>query len=259
MLIALTFAPCVASAQFVPIDPQERLIEIDESQFRQMIFPNSPSQESFEKSMESRLKLQLEAILQAGALTPAQRSKLELAGRGDIHSFIRTVDSMQDEYLGKRLSNQEYMEFHQKTQPLRGEAVALLSTRESLLQKVIPSTLSSEHLAAYTQQQRDRMRRRYRAAVKSTLVLLNTQLPLTADQRTKFEDLILEKTTPSMDWNDEPLQNYFVLYHIAKIPEADLRPIFDEQELKVIQRLQQRGRGYAAALKRQGLLPDSEE
>ena len=52
-------------------------------------------------------------------LTSAQREKLQLAGRGDIHHFFASVEEKRKEFEEVRKDQARFARFYQELQPLR--------------------------------------------------------------------------------------------------------------------------------------------
>ncbi len=55
---------------------------------------------------------------------------------------------------------------------------------------------------------------------------------MTDAQRKKFVELTVTKTEPPLAFGQNDF--YLILWRMSQIPEADLRPLFDDEEWKVL-------------------------
>lgn len=239
-----------AHAQFAV--ENENLIEVDRNFLFQQIFQQASSEQAGRDQAATSLAASLYFVERVGDLTPAQRSKLELAGHGDIHRFF---DDVQSADPGKtKFTQQEWQELHLSLQPLQVRFAAGLHGPGSLFRKTIPTVLTSAQLEIYDRMQQQQVLRHYRAAVQGTIAMIDAQLPLTQDQRSKLEELILTKTRAPEYLTNDYMQTYLVIYAISTIPEADLKPLFEPNEWVAIQSLRQQGRSIKLMLQQRGFL-----
>ncbi len=83
--------------------------------------------------------------------------------------------------------------------------------------------------------------------------MLARSLGLTDDQRRRFETLLLEETRPPKEFGVADYQ--IVMYQAAKIPEAKLKPIFDDLQWRTLRRELAVAGNQEPWLKKQGLVP----
>ena len=223
--------------------------QINEATIIQNVFGNQSSVESARKKAENILKLHVSFIELSGTLPEEQRTKLELAGRGDIERFFTEFELMMAKCPTGNLTQEQWNEVWQKIQPFGTRFTAGLHGRGSLFRKTIPSTLSSEQAQKYEQLVKERHRRHYGALVDATLTMIDHQVPLTVEQRNRITDLVMAKTEPPTGYGQSYYQLYVVLERMGHIPEAELKPIFLDNEWKVMQGILQQGRAMEHMIK----------
>ncbi len=83
--------------------------------------------------------------------------------------------------------------------------------------------------------------------------LLNNEVGFTDDQRRQLVQLLHDETTPprSLGQNDY----YVVLYQLSRIPEARIKPVFEDVQWRYLKRSLDQGRGMEMFLKQQGFEP----
>lgn len=228
---------------------QERRFQINEQTLASWVFNDSraPNDQGWlERSLETRIDF-LETI---GTLRDEQRRKLELAGRGDIHRFWTRYELLRRECPTGMITQDEYMQFRQKALPLQLRYRDGLFGATSLFRKTIRSVLDADQLAEFETLERERDRKHYQALVKATVATLDQKLALTEDQRTRLTKLVLEKTEPPTTYGQGAYQLYIVLWQMSQIPESDLKPLFLDDEWRVVQALFQQARVTAGDQRR---------
>jgi hypothetical protein len=244
-LCTLLFALSTAQAQVAVaaelVDGEARF-QMNEQQLVQWVFGNMRGKD-YRAQTEQALRVQVEFIATIGTLSPPQRDKLELAGRGDIHRFFDRFETLQRDCPTGMIRQQEWQDIWQKVQPLQMRYQAGLHGRGSLLRKTVRSALDDEQFAAYQAMEAERHRRHYHSLLKATVAMIEQKIPLTIEQRTRLIDLVMEKTEPLGHYGQSYYQYHAILLQMSKIPEQDLKPIFLANEWKVMQGLLQQGRG----------------
>ncbi|HUG18974.1 MAG TPA: hypothetical protein VMM56_08340 [Planctomycetaceae bacterium] len=251
--VALLFLTLHLGAVQVLAQPV-REIQINEQTIMSWIFNNRQSTDRVREELEEIIQTRIDLIVAACDLTPEQRAKLELAGAGDIHRFFNEYESLRRTIRIGNVSMEEYQEINQKVQPVRQKYSAGLHSRESLFAKAVPYVLDATQQSQYAEFERGRRKRQYESMVRGTVALIENEVPLTRDQREKFLKLILAEEAPLRVDVVSYYHVYMVLYRISKIPEEQLKPIFLENEWKVMKPLINRGQAYRQVLIREGLL-----
>lgn len=239
----------------VPLMAQPvREIQINEQTIMSWIFNNRQSTDRVREELEEIIQTRIDLIVAACDLSPEQRAKLELAGAGDIHRFFNEYAALRRTIRMGNVSIEEYQEINQKVQPVRQKYSAGLHSRESLFAKAVPYVLDARQQSQYAEFERARRKRQYESMVRGTVALIENEIPLSNDQREKFLKLILAEEAPLRVDVVSYYHVYLVLYRISKIPEEQLKPIFLENEWKVMKPLINRGQAYRQVLIREGLL-----
>jgi hypothetical protein len=225
---------------------------IQATTFYQWVYgQNNPTQ--FEQKIHSQLALHLESVQRAGTLSDAQKKKLELAARGDMRRFFRTVEELKEKCVGR--DQRAMNEIWQQIQPLRTKASAGLFGDDCLFQKTLKQTLSPEQAAQYEKQERQRRKFRYEARIEHVLTMLETPLALRADQRQRFVKLLLDETEPPKRFAQQHHDYYIVAYQAGKLGERKLKAIFDDAQWRVLSPLLTQARQMETYLRTEGFVP----
>jgi hypothetical protein len=179
--------------------------------------------------LETLLAAQLDDLQLVCHLTEVQRKKLQVAGRGDIKRFLDRLDAIR-----KTMTDMEASEIQNALMSMRDlqEDVEKPFDASSLFSKTLAKTLSPEQLAQHENSLRDKNAVHYREAVNQTVRRLARLLRLSGTQSTALARLILTETTPPTKFGQSDYA--FVMFQAARLPEAKLRPIFQEQQWNAI-------------------------
>src|SRR5262249_20632359 len=110
-----------------------------------------------------------------------------------------------------------------------------------------------EQAEKYEEVVRDRTLYRYWARVDLAMELLNNEVGFTDDQRRRLVKLLHEETNPPRTLGRNGY--YVVLYQLSRIPEAKIKPVFEDFQWKVLKRQLDQGRGMEMFLKQNGFVP----
>ena len=260
LAFALAQAGGVAKAQkgAIEFDAVDDLVndgfELDSSMFHQWIFGSGNKIVSTPEHLESLLLLALEDVDRACSLSEAQRRKLLLAGHGDRKRFMDRVAEARGVFERLRHDPNGSAEIVQYTQPLAASFAAGLYGEGSFFAKTIGTTLSPEQASRHRETLLEKARFRYKAKVSLVLASLDARVGFTADQRRRYVALVLEETMPPT----RPAGHFeesVVFLKIARLPEAKVRPIFDEPQWKQLKRIFQRVSAMEETLRANGV-PD---
>lgn len=213
--------------------------------------------QKFRERLATQLKLQLDDISRYCNLTEAQRKKLQLAGAGDIKRFDDRVAVVRDHFEAVRFDQNKFNNIWQEIQPLQMTVLTGLFDTESIFQKTVPQTLEGEQRDKYQEAVRQRSQDRYRALVELSLANIEAGVPMTAKQRETILEMLLTKTRPPRNYNQ--YAHYVVMHRLAKLPETELRPLFDEKQWKAFSVYLQQGRGMEQFLRQNGVLESETE
>lgn len=222
--------------------------DLNEDTFNQWLY--NASQGQFDP--HSEVQLAVEAVDRACGLTDPQLDKLRLAGQGDYARFEQRAAELREKYVGKTYSQNDVGNIYQKIQPLAQIYQAGLLGDSSLFSKVMIRTLSREQIAEFELVEHERRQASYAAKVGLFITTLERSCPLTDEQRTALEKLILSETRPpkvfgQYDW-------YVIMFQASQIPDEKYTQFLDEPQLKVFRQAVQQGAGLGQWLRQQKIL-----
>ena len=233
---------------------------VNDFQFDQWVFGNMgmANADVARNKLDSLLTLNVEDVDRTCGLTPVQKKKLLLAGRGDIKRFFDRVDEIRKKYAKNNNFNfqNQFARIWQEIQPLQQTYNAGLFGADSLYSKAVRATLTPEQAEKHEKVVSDRMLYRYWARVDLAMELLNNEVGFTDDQRRQLVKLLHEETKPprKMGQNDY----YVVLYQLSRIPEGKIQPVFEDVQWRFLKRQLEQGRQMEMFLKQQGFVPGEE-
>ena len=251
-------APAPGPAVIQP--PQPARFVVHDAQFDQWAFGGfggQPNAAAVRARLDSLLTLMIEDVDRTCGLSDAQRAKLRLAGRGDLKRFFDRVEEkrrkFQDRTQNPRAGNDINAVF-QEIRPLQAKLQVGLFGDGSLFAKTIRTILDPKQVAAYEAAVRDKRRFRYRARVESVATMLGNAAGMSTDQRRRFAAVLLEETRPPLSYGQQDY--YAVLLQASRVPEAKLRPIFDDAQWRLLRLQLLRARSMEPSLKVNGYIPD---
>jgi hypothetical protein len=245
LVLLLWSAPAAA----VQVIVEERF-ELNEQTFNQWLF--NARQGSFDS--ESELTLTLEAVDRVCGLSPPQKEKLRLAGRGDFARFEQRVDELRTKFVGKKYGQNEIGEIFQKVQPLGAAYQAGLLGESSLFAKVLAQSLSREQAEEYERLEAQRRQKRYAAKVRLFVAAMERSCPLSDKQRRALVELLIAETKLPKRFGQYDC--YVVMCQAGKIPDEKYGQILDEAQMRQLQQMLQHAQGIAQFLRQQKILAD---
>ena len=99
-----------------------------------------------------------------------------------------------------------------------------LFTDDSLLGKVLRSTLGNEQFARYERIKLEARTARHQATLRWVVSTLDTSLHLNADQHRRFAALLAAETRPPRKFGE--YDYYGVMFQVSRLPDARVKPIF---------------------------------
>lgn len=246
--------------------------------FEQVIFQQDLTAAAARRRLDSELSGHVNEIDRVCRLTEAQKQKLHLAGRGDIHRFFDLFETAKEEFrlagerfhkekvqpagdkVAERLARAELMmqmevELMQCGAPLQPALQEGLFQEHSLLYKSLGRTLTDEQAARYEVLKAERRASRHRASIERVVAQFGQDV-LRDEQRRDLIRLLAEEIKPPRKATPSPYDSYYTLYMMGRIPEGRLKPLLDPQQWAVVSRRVNRYQRLEAALRQRGLLPD---
>jgi hypothetical protein len=220
------------------------------------LFGNQRGSDNGRQKVDLALKAKVEEVARAVNLTEAQKQKLLLAGERDIRRFVDRVDDIKVRYQTADFRGGGWNRIFQEVQPLRNELHRGLFGNDSFFAKTLTKTLTAVQSEHYEAVVRERRMFQHRARVEMTVMRLGTYLGLREEQRKQLSRLLLEKTPP-LPALTQPDHDHFVeLVLMSRLPESDLKPIFEAVQWRELQRLFRRVPQLLPMLRQEGVMLD---
>jgi hypothetical protein len=226
---------------------------LSDQNFDQWVYGGGRNAASARSRLDSLLALQVEDVERTCALTEAQKKKLQLAGRGDVKRFFDRVEDKRRSFQLVRNDRNKFNEFYQELQPLQLTLSSGPFGEGSIFLKTLKSTLNDEQAAKYQKVILDKKMFRYRSKVELAVAMLDNSVGLSAEQRRKFVKVLLEDTQPPRKFGQ--YDYYVVMYQASKLPEAKLKPIFDDAQWRLLTQQFTQAKGMEQFLKNGDFLP----
>jgi hypothetical protein len=224
------------------------------AQFDVMVFGRGNAEEA-RRRLESRLKSRIEQIDRACALSPEQRNKLAVAGRGDIKRAFARLDELKKQLSADPQDGRKQRQVFADLIPYRQSMTEMDCFGDgSLFSKVLKNTLTPEQLAAQQKAIKDASVAHHRATISWVVRSIDTWLQLSPDQHRKFEDLLLAETRPPRKWGE--YDYYGLMCQAAKLSEKKLKPIFNDDQWGKLQKQLAEALRIEKMLRTEGFLPD---
>jgi hypothetical protein len=271
LLPALVATALLALAPTTParaqgFDDEDEAVEVEEAMnphmvmysdenFDQWVFGGGKNAATVRASIDSLLAMQVDELDRACGLTEAQKKKLRLAGLGDAKRFFDAYDEHKRKFQTVKNDPNRINEVLQEIQPLQASMNSGLFGEGSIFSKTVGKTLEPPQVERYEKVAREKRTYRYRARVELAVNILDGYVGMTADQRRRLTDVLVAETKPPKKFGRYDYQ--VVVLQASKLPEAKLRPIFDDTQWRKVRRQLDGVKGQEMYLRTNGFLPDS--
>jgi hypothetical protein len=198
-------------------------------QFEKWVFGRVGGADRARSRLETRLAWEINRVDAVCRFTPEQRKKLEIAGQGDIKRFFDRLGAVKAD-LGRKAGLLDARALLRELLPVRMQVEANVFVDGSIFVKTLKTTLTPEQLARYDTWTRDF----YRLRVQWVAFSLDVGTPMSSETRTRLATMIMSQTRPLRRY-DGAYDFQAILYQASRIPEAKLRPIFDDAQWRVLQ------------------------
>ena len=236
------------------IQQAQPMIMLTPEQFEQRVFGVQNGYALAMKQFESQVDLRIEAADRVCKLSDTQKYKLRLAGDCDLKQFKDHCDEMKQKFQNTPIPLNDANKLFAEIQPLQQEWSAGLLNDASLFAKVFHHLLSSDQFAQIRQEETQRQQERFRAKVKLAIATVENSIPLTEKQRESFENLLVAETKPPRI--SGRYDYYVIMVQASRLPEAKLKAIFDDAQMRALQQLFQQVGRIEQVLKQQGVLDE---
>jgi hypothetical protein len=244
----------LARLQQAQVERMKRLQEAYLILFERRVFGDQRDEAAARLEAETALAHRVDYLRLAARLADDQGRKLRAAGRGDIKRFFDRFAEAREKMAGTLDQRALGLLIAGEARPLAEEWAMLQKVEGPIFTKTFDRTLTDDHRAAIEKENRDRLAFRLRADVRWTTVLLARSLGLKDDQRRRLESLLLERTIPPKKF--ETSDYVIVMFQASRIPEYEIRPIFDDLQWRVMAQEFAAVQRYELHLKRGGFLPE---
>jgi hypothetical protein len=237
--------------------PIRGAVVFNQAQFDQWLFGNLGTANAgvARNKLDALLTLSVEDLVRTCDLTPFQKKKLLLAGHGDIKRYFDRVEEARKKFQSVKNNQNQLGLMWQDIQQLQ-TAFQGIFDEGSIFAKSLKSTLKPEQVVAHEKVVRDRLFYRYQARVDLAMEMLNNNVGFTDAQREQLVKLLFEGTRPPkrLGQNDY----YAILYLIGTLPEAKVKPIFEDVQYRALKQQLDQARGLGMWLKQNGFIPAGE-
>jgi hypothetical protein len=263
LALALFAAPAARAQDFDDADEDEapqaqgrnpRAFVYTIENFDQWVFGNGRNEAGFRRAADAQLAMKVDQIDLACGLDDAQKARLRLAGRGDLERILDAYAEKKTVFLATKGDQNRVQEVFQAIQPLQATIQAGLFGEGSLFAKSVPRALKPSQAERFEAIDRERRAYQYRAKVEMAVHLLDNFVGMTADQRRRAITAIVEETRPPRRFGRQDYQ--VVMFLASKMPEAKLRPIFDDAQWRKVRGQMDGVQGLETFFRANGLLPD---
>lgn len=222
--------------------------------------PESPTLMVARKVGDARLA-QIDSVCD---LTDAQRRKLRLAMESDVRRLAEDIDTERRKYQGVEVNfndqagQRKWQQFQQDVQRCRQRLQGLFDA-ESLLMKVLPTTLDSEQYARLTAEIAARRSCRWQGLVTAAMRKCDDLLGLDQQQYEEIEKLLLERE-PALRIDrpatrrDAGAQQMLVWLVLSEIDAKRLQGIVSGRQWQALTQLANQGKAMRSYIEAQGLL-----
>ena len=197
-------------------------------------------------------------------LTAAQRRKLRLAMESDVRRLAEDIEAERRKYqgvevnFGDQAGQKKWQQFQQDVQRCRPQLQGLFNA-DSLVAKVLPTTLDSEQYARLTAELAARRSYRWRGLVAAGMHKFDDLLGLDQRQYDEIEKLLLEREPAlRVDQPGTPqnlhAQQMLVWLALSEIDAGRLQAIVSGRQWQTLAQVANQGKAMRSYIEAQGLL-----
>jgi len=235
--------------------PRPHPIVVSDQQFDRWVFGVFGA-DGFRRRAELSLTSHLNDVDRICPLTAVQKNKLLLAGRGDIKRYFDHVEEARIKIHDQSIDRVELQAVRQEFQPHAPNSRPELFGVKSLFSKSLKNTLTAEQFARYQEVIRDGSVARHRATITWVVGVMDNTLRLSDEQHRQLEELLAKETRPPKRFGE--YDYYGVMFQMSRLPEASLKPIFDDDQWGKLSRQLAFAVRLEPTLKEGGFVPDDQ-
>ncbi|HEY4313176.1 MAG TPA: hypothetical protein VGN12_27230 [Pirellulales bacterium] len=220
--------------------------------FDQVILPGFPSIAAAHTQLVTRMELYLAMVDRTCQISEEERTKLRLAASTDIKRIIDSAEDLRRRLVNARGGRAELAQSSEDRQTLQSRLNPGPFGESSLVGKTLHNSLNAEQLAKYEAHCVERQREHYRTAIEATLLGLEDVVPMTGNQHDALINLLLTETPPPRIRG--PLDDTYVRYQLATLPESSIRAQLDKRQADLLEAQVSTARNARSLLIKQGLI-----
>ena len=222
-----------------------------------MIFQPDQTPDAARQRLETSLSNEVDEIDRTCTLSPAQKHKLFLTGRGDIKRFFDRCEALRKKYVASENDGRNDIEINEDINSLQMTLGSGLFQGNSLLHKALPRALTGEQFALYDALMRDRLQSRHAAAIERTVTLLENRSPFTEAERDNFRAFLKKETRRTRIAG--PYDFYDIIWQLGRLPEEKVKPLLNQTQWLRLQMYQNNFQRIEPALRKAGYLRDEDD
>jgi hypothetical protein len=203
----------------------------------QSVFSSDGNAIAWRLRLSERLELKLDYLGRTCGITEAQTKKLRLAGNADIKRLLDRLDADKRSFAFVKDDSAEIAKLQSDVQELRDTSASSFLEEGSLFAKTLQKSLSREQLAKYSMAARQSKQFRHQAMVDQTVQLFDVAVGISDAERERFAQLLLRRTRPARSSRGPLSELLSVGFQAAKLPEAEVKPIFDNSQWHLLRTL----------------------
>jgi hypothetical protein len=223
----------------------------------QQLFGGMGTAENARKRLVKKLQGTIQMMVVTCELQSQQQEKIELAGMGDIHLFMRECLQIRDR-VGP--NNRNINNIWQELQPLQQKLHSGLHGEDSMFDRTLRQSLDRHQATLLEKRQQQANERKLELMVRQMVNQLDQVSAMDARQRravTTFlqENVAAPKRVPRLQQSN--VMSAYVLYRVSQLPETKLKEwesLFDEDEKEFIDRATKIAMRYEVTLKKSEMI-----
>ena len=204
---------------------QRNAEQLRAEQYYLVIFQQDRTPEAARQRLETSLSYEVAEIDRTCTLSPAQKHKLLLMGRGDIKRFFDRCETLKERFLAYGRNDEEINEDLYSLQIILRSGLFQV---DSLLHKSLSNALTGEQSAQYGTLIRDRLQSRHETAIKQTVTILEQGSRFSEAERQKLIALLKKEIRPARISGDYDV--YYILGQLHRLPEEKVKPLLNEEQ-----------------------------
>ena len=194
-------------------------------QFDRMIFQQDQSPDAARARLNTMLTKEIVEIDRSCALSPAQKHKLFLMGRGDIKRFFDRFETLKEKYLAYGQFDRTMNEDIISIQIILGCG---LIHDDCLLHKSLPKALTGEQLAQFDVMIRERSQLRHAFAIERAVTILEQGSRFSVAGRQNLIALLKKEIRPARITGAYDF--YYIFGQIGRLPREQIQPLLNDAQ-----------------------------